>query len=62
MSFISWSSYQTILYSWIILAVVVFLVLLKITAPYGRHTTPKWGSLISNKWGWVIMELPVLIV
>jgi len=62
MSFISWSSYQTILYSWIILAVVVFLVLLKITAPYGRHTTPKWGPLISNKWGWVIMELPVLIV
>lgn len=62
MSFISWSSYQTILYCWIILAVVVFLVLLKITAPYGRHTTPKWGPLISNKWGWVIMELPVLIV
>jgi hypothetical protein len=62
MSFISWSSYQTILYSWIILAVVVFLILLKITAPYGRHTTPKWGPLISNKWGWVIMELPVLIV
>ena len=44
------------------MAVVVFLVLLKITAPYGRHTTPKWGPLISNKWGWVIMELPVLIV
>ena len=62
MSFISWPSYQTILYSWIILAVVVFLVLLKITAPYGRHTTLKWGPLISNKWGWVIMELPVLIV
>ena len=55
-------TYQTILYSWIILAVVVFLLLLKITAPYGRHTTSKWGPLISNKWGWVIMELPVLIV
>lgn len=59
---LSWSIYQTILYSWIIVAVVVFLVLLKIAAPYGRHTTSKWGPLISNKWGWMIMELPVLIV
>jgi 3-oxo-5-alpha-steroid 4-dehydrogenase 1 len=59
---ISWSTYQTILYSWIILAVVVFFLLLKVTAPYGRHTTSKWGPLISNKWGWMIMELPVLIV
>jgi len=59
---ISWATYKAILYSWIILAVIVFLVLLKVTAPYGRHTTSKWGPLISNKWGWVIMELPVLIV
>ena len=59
---VSWSTYQTILYSWIILAVIVFFVLMKITAPYGRHTTSRWGPLISNKWGWMIMELPVLLV
>jgi len=59
---ISWPTYQTILYSWIILAVIVFFLLLKITAPYGRHTTSKWGPLMSNKWAWMIMELPVLIV
>ena len=59
---ISWPAYQTILYGWIILAVIVFFVLLKIRAPYGRYTTPQWGPLISNKWGWVIMELPVLII
>jgi 3-oxo-5-alpha-steroid 4-dehydrogenase 1 len=59
---ISWATYQTILYGWILLAVIVFLVLLKITAPYGRHTSSTWGSSISNKWGWMIMELPVLIV
>ena len=58
----SWSTYQTILFSWIILAVVVFFILLKITAPYGRHSSEKWGPLISNKWAWMIMELPVLIV
>ena len=59
---ISWATYQTILYGWILLAVIVFLVLVKITAPYGRYTSSKWGPFISNKWGWVIMELPVLIV
>ncbi len=59
---ISWSAYQTILYSWIIVAVIVFFVLLRVAAPYGRHTTSKWGPLIPNKWAWLIMELPVLIV
>ena len=60
--FISWPTYQTMLYSWIILAVIVFLVLLKIAAPYGRYSSLKWGPVISNKLGWVIMELPVLVV
>ena len=59
---ISWSIYQTILYSWIALAVLVFFLLLKVTAPYGRHSSSKWGPLVPNKWAWVIMELPVLIV
>jgi len=59
---ISWPIYKAILYSWIIVAVIVFFVLLKITAPYGRHASSKWGPFVSNKWGWMIMELPVLIV
>jgi 3-oxo-5-alpha-steroid 4-dehydrogenase 1 len=59
---ISWGTYQTILFAWIGIAVIVFLLLLKITAPYGRHTTPSWGPLISNKWSWLMMELPVLLV
>ena len=54
--------FVTIQYIWIIVAVLVFLLLLKITAPYGRHTTHNWGPLISNKWGWLIMELPVLVM
>ena len=59
---LNWSTYQAILYAWISLAVVVFFILLKIAAPYGRHSSEKWGPLISNKWAWMIMELPVLIV
>lgn len=47
---------------WIAIAVLVFIVLLKITAPYGRHTKSTWGLLINNKLGWFIMEFFVLIV
>ena len=59
---ISWSTYQAILLSWIGLAVIVFFILLKIAAPYGRHSAAGWGPMISNKWAWVVMELPVLVV
>jgi 3-oxo-5-alpha-steroid 4-dehydrogenase 1 len=59
---LSWKNFQTIQFVWIAVAVLVFLLLLKITAPYGRHSNSKWGPLISNKWGWMIMELPVLIM
>jgi hypothetical protein len=58
---ISWSTYQSILYGWIFLAVIIFFLLFNITAPYGRHTSAKWGPLISNRTGWILMELPVLI-
>ena len=47
---------------WIIIAILVFPVLLKITAPYGRHTTSKWGPMIDNKLGWILMEVPSLII
>lgn len=59
---ISWTSYRSILFIWIAVAILIFFLLLKITAPYGRHTSRAWGPLISNKWGWLMMELPALIV
>lgn len=59
---ISWSSYQTIIYVWIGLAIAVFFLLLRITAPYGRHASAKWGPQVSNNFGWFLMEIPVLIV
>jgi 3-oxo-5-alpha-steroid 4-dehydrogenase 1 len=54
--------FKLIVDSWIILALIVFLLLLFITAPYGRHTTRKWGFTIPNRLGWFFMETPVLIV
>ncbi len=47
---------------WIGIAVVMFPVLLKVTAPYGRHSSKGWGPMIPNRLGWVIMELPSLIM
>lgn len=42
----------------ICLAVVVFIALFRITAPYGMAYSSKWGPSIPNKIGWVIMEAP----
>jgi hypothetical protein len=50
------------MFAWIGLAVIIFFLLLKITAPYGRHTSIGWGVMISNKTGWFLMEFPVLII
>ena len=49
-------------FGWIATAIITFLYLLKQPAPYGRHSSTQWGPMISNKWGWVIMESFVLVV
>jgi len=47
---------------WIFSGILLFPVLIKIKAPYGRHASKKWGITISNKIGWILMELPALLV
>lgn len=56
-------SFIALNYFWIGIALVIFivLVLFKIRAPYGRHSSQKWGAVMDNKWGWVLMELPALL-
>jgi 3-oxo-5-alpha-steroid 4-dehydrogenase 1 len=41
---------------------VVFVALLFVKAPYGRHLRRGWGPLISNLSGWVIMESPAALL
>lgn len=55
-------TFNTIVLVWIGIAVVLFPVLLKIPAPYGRHTRHNWGPMINNRLGWFLMELPSLLV
>lgn len=59
---ISFSAFQSIAYAWIGIAIFIFFLLLKITAPYGRHSSANWGALIANHLGWFFMEFPALVV
>lgn len=56
------SVFYFIVYIWIAIGLVSFPMILRITAPYGRHTSKKWGPLIPNRLGWFIMESPALFV
>jgi len=47
---------------WTAIALIIFPILLKVKAPYGRHTSEKWGLLIDNRTGWLVMELPSLLL
>ena len=40
----------------------VFLLLLRTTAPYGRHFAPGWGPSLPNRSAWFLMELPALLL
>jgi 3-oxo-5-alpha-steroid 4-dehydrogenase 1 len=55
-------TFRILVYVWIGLGVLVFLLLLKVTAPYGRHAKGKWGPTVNNKLGWMIYELPSLLL
>lgn len=46
----------------LVVAVGIFVTLLFIRAPYGRHLRPGWGLLIANMYGWMIMESPGALV
>lgn len=54
--------FNTLLYIWMGMAVALVPILLRVTPPYGRHTSNRWGPTISSRWGWIIMEIPVIIV
>lgn len=53
--------YQILLYTIFIVSPVIFLTLLFVTAPYGRHVKRGWGIRLNNKLAWVLMELPAVL-
>jgi 3-oxo-5-alpha-steroid 4-dehydrogenase 1 len=56
------STFNIFVWIWIGVAVVIFPFVLRIIAPYGRHTSTSWGPLVGNKAGWIIMESPALLL
>jgi 3-oxo-5-alpha-steroid 4-dehydrogenase 1 len=40
------------------LAVIVFILLFFISAPYGKFLRKGWGPVIKTKWAWLVMEFP----
>jgi len=40
------------------LAILVFILLFFISAPYGKFSRKGWGTDIKSKWAWMIMEFP----
>jgi steroid 5-alpha reductase family enzyme len=54
--------YAILLIAMFVAAAIVFVVLLFIAAPYGRHTRRGWGPRVNSRLGWVIMESPAVIV
>lgn len=53
---------EIICYGWLAIAIAVHITMFFVTAPFGRHTSKKWGPMIDNKLGWVIMESPSLFI
>jgi len=47
---------------WIAFAVVTCVALLFIRAPYGKHIRKGFGPLMSNRFGWLIMESPASLL
>lgn len=56
--------FNILLISWMAIALMtlIALVAFKVRAPYGRHTNDKWGRMIPNRLGWIVMELPALLI
>jgi 3-oxo-5-alpha-steroid 4-dehydrogenase 1 len=56
------NTFDLFVLTWILTGCLMFPILLRITAPYGRHSNQKWGITIPNRAGWLLMEMPALLI
>src|ERR1700710_2437817 len=54
--------YRWFVFLEVALAVVTFVALCFIVAPYGRHARTGWGPTVPARVGWVVMESPASIL
>ncbi len=56
-------AYRWFVYAELALAVVTFVALCFVVAPYGgRHGRPGWGPTVPARIGWLVMESPAVLV
>jgi 3-oxo-5-alpha-steroid 4-dehydrogenase 1 len=53
--------YWTVTWTMVALAVVVFIALQWIEAPYGMAFRKGWGPSLNNRVGWIVMEAPAFV-
>ncbi len=58
----SLETFNLICLIWACMGIATFVLLQFVRAPYGRHIEKGWGPEISNKIGWIIMELPSFLI
>lgn len=56
------TSFDLFCCAWMLIALLVHITMFFVKAPFGRHTSDQWGISINNKAGWVIMEMPSLLI
>lgn len=54
--------YKMIIVGFLSSSLFFFIILMFVTAPYGRFVRKGWGPRLSNKIGWILMELPALLL
>lgn len=59
---ITTTAYYALLAGWVVVALVIFAVLLRFPAPYGRFVRPGWGPSLSSRVSWLLMEAPAVLV
>lgn len=55
-------AYHTTLCAVLVLAPLTFAVLMFVSAPYGKQQRSGWGPAVGARLGWVLWELPALVV
>ena len=54
--------YQVVVRVEFVFAVLTFITLFYVAAPYGRFIRQGWGPVLPARFAWVIMELPALLI
>lgn len=54
--------FNIVLCTYFLLGPLTMMVLLFVSAPYGRHNRSGWGPQIPVRLGWLLMEIPTIVV